>query len=104
MNRWNRKNELLAGAAERVSVAAAWLGALPYPSQKLYDAWMLLLGSQMHDMLPGTSLPKAYEYCWNDEVLAANQFSAIIESAVGGVAAAMDTRAQGVPLVVFNPL
>ncbi|HVU34921.1 MAG TPA: glycoside hydrolase family 38 C-terminal domain-containing protein [Opitutaceae bacterium] len=104
MKRWNRKNELLADAAERASVAAAWLGAAPYPSGKLYSAWDLVLGSQMHDMLPGTSLPKAYEYCWNDELLAANQFSAALTEATGGVAAGMDTTTKGVALVVYNPL
>ncbi len=104
MKRWNRKNELLADAAERASVVAAWLGATPYPSKKLYDAWDLVLGSQMHDMLPGTSLPKAYDFCWNDEVLAGNQFSSVLTHAVGGIAEALDTRAQGVALVVFNPL
>jgi alpha-mannosidase len=104
MKRWNRKNELLADAAERASVAAAWLGAAPYPAKKLIDAWYLVLGSQMHDMLPGTSLPKCYEYCWNDDLLALNQFAAVTTDAVGAVAAQMDTRVQGVPLVVYNPL
>ena len=103
MKRWNRKNELLADAAERASVAASWLGA-SYPSKKLYDAWVLVLGSQMHDMLPGTSLPKCYEYCWNDELLALNQFAAATTSGVGVVASQLDTRVQGVPLVVYNPL
>lgn len=104
MKRWNRKNELLADAAERASVAAMWLGGAPYPAQRLYSAWDLVLGSQMHDMLPGTSIPKAYEYCWNDETLALNQFGAVAQDAVGVVTSAMDTRAQGVPLVVYNPL
>ncbi len=104
MKRWNRKNELLADAAERASVLAMSLGGAPYPAKKLYDAWDLVLGSQMHDMLPGTSLPKAYEYCWNDDLLAANQFAAVETDAVGTVASALDTQGQGVPLVVYNPL
>lgn len=104
MKRWNRKNELLADAAEKASVAAMWLGSAPYPSQRLYNAWDLVLGSQMHDMLPGTSLPKAYEFCWNDELLALNQFADVTTDAVGAVAASMDTQAQGVPLVVYNPI
>lgn len=106
MKRWNRKNELLADAAERSAVAAHWLGAAPYPAKKLYDAWDLALGSQMHDMLPGTSLPKAYEYCWNDDVLAANQFAAVAEDSVNAVIAALDTQAPtgGHSLVVYNPL
>ncbi len=104
MKRWNRKNELLADGAERAAVTAMLLGGAPYPGEKLYSAWDLLLGSQMHDMLPGTSLPKAYEYCWNDELLAANQFAAVETDAVGAVASGLDTQAQGVGLVVYNPL
>ena len=73
--RWNRHNELLADAAERASVGAMWLGGAAYPSARLEKAWELVLGSQMHDILPGTSLPKAYEYSWNDEILAMNNFA-----------------------------
>ena len=104
MKRWNRKNELAADAAERASVAAAWLGSASYPAQRLYTAWDLMLGSQMHDMLPGTSIPKAYEFCWNDENLASNQFRAITKDAVGAVTSAMNTRTKGQPVVVYNPL
>ncbi|MGH7132025.1 MAG: glycoside hydrolase family 38 C-terminal domain-containing protein [Phycisphaerales bacterium] len=104
MKRWNRKNELLAGAAERAALAAAWLGGRSYPSQKIEDAWYLVLGSQMHDILPGTSVPKAYDYSWNDEILAANQFAAILEDSVGVVASAMNTQATGTPIVIYNPL
>lgn len=104
MKRWNRKNELLADAAERASVAAMWLGGANYPSKRLYDAWDLVLGTQMHDMLPGTSIPKAYEFCWNDYLLALNNFAAITTDAVGSVSSMMDTRGRGTPLVVYNPL
>lgn len=104
MKRWNRKNELLADAAERASVAAMWLGGLKYPSERLYNAWDLVLGSQMHDMLPGTSIPKAYEFCWNDELLALNQFAAMTTDAVASVSSALDTQTEGQALVVYNPL
>ena len=104
MKRWNRKNELLADTAERASVAAMWLGGAQYPSKRLYDAWDIALGSQMHDMLPGTSLPRAYDFCYNDELLALKMFGNVAQDAVGVVSAAMDTRAQGQSLVVYNPL
>src|ERR1700722_19918484 len=39
--RWNRKNEILADAAEKASVAAAWMGGRPYPQKRLNDAWTL---------------------------------------------------------------
>jgi alpha-mannosidase len=104
MKRWNRKNELLADAAERASVAAMWLGGRPYPTERLYNAWDLVLGSQMHDMLPGTSIPKAYEFCWNDELLALNQFGAIRTDAISAISSAMDTSGDGQAIIVYNPL
>jgi alpha-mannosidase len=104
MKRWNRKGELLGDDAERASVMATWLGGSPYPTDRIYKAWLLVLGSQMHDMLPGTSLPLAYDYCWNDEILAQNQFAAITKDGAGVAASALDTMAKGTPLVVYNPL
>lgn len=104
MKRWNRKNELLADVAERASVAAALWAQKPYPAERLYTNWDLVLGSQMHDMLPGTSLPKAYEFCYNDELLALNGFAHIATDAVGAIASRMDTRAKGTALIVQNPL
>ena len=106
MKHFNRENELLANTAESAAVTAHALGALPYPADKLYRAWDLTLGSQMHDILPGTCIPRAYDYAWNDEVLALNQFAAVAESSSAAVAAGMDTQVSpgGVPVVVFNPL
>ncbi len=104
MKRWNRKNELLADAAERASVMAEWLGGATYPKEKMEKMWVRVLLSQMHDILPGTSIPKAYEYSWNDEVLALNGFSRILTNAMGAVAQSLDTRVEGTPILVFNPL
>ena len=104
MKRWNRKNELLADAAERASVVADWLGGAVYPRAKLEEAWIRFLWHQFHDDLTGTSIPQAYLYSWNDEIIALNQFAAILTNAVGAGARGLDTRVKGVPLVVFNPL
>jgi alpha-mannosidase len=102
--RWNRKNELLADAAERAGVMADWLGGAPYPKQKLNEAWQRFLWHQFHDDLTGTSIPQAYTFSWNDLVLSQNQFSAELSNGVGANARAMDTQATGTPVVVFNPL
>ena len=104
MKRWNRKNELLADAAEKASVAAQLLGGLSYPQRRLNDAWGLVLGGQFHDIIPGTSTPKAYEYSWNDEVVAMNQFAGVVTSGTEAVASAMNTQAKGEAIVVYNPL
>ena len=104
MKRMNRQDELLADAAEKASVAADLLQACPYPASTLDKAWGLMLRNQFHDILPGTSLPKAYEYAWNDGLLAAKVFEGTLEGAVGAVARGLDTRVDGVPLVVYNAL
>ena len=104
MKRWNRKNEILADAAERAAVVADWMGGTSYPSEKLYKSWVRLLANQMHDILPGTSIPKAYTYSWNDEIVASNGFAAVLQDAIGAISREMDTRAVGRPIIVYNPL
>ena len=102
--RWLRKEELLADAAEKASIAAEWLGARPYPMQRLNDAWTLVMGGHFHDLAAGTATPKAYEFAWNDDVIAMNQFAGVLSNATEAVSAALNTEAKGFPLVVFNPL
>ncbi|MCU1301136.1 MAG: glycosyl hydrolase 38-like [Candidatus Sulfotelmatobacter sp.] len=102
--RWLRKEELLADAAEKASVAAEWLGARPYPLQRLNDAWTLVMGGQFHDIAAGTATPKSYEFAWNDDVIAMNQFAGVLTNATEAVAAALNTETRGIPIVVFNPL
>ena len=102
--RWNRKNELLADAAEKASVGAAWLGSRVYPQERLNKAWTLVMGGQFHDILPGTATPKAFEFSWNDDVIAMNQFAGVLTSATEGITSAMNTQTVGTPIVVYNPL
>ena len=104
MKRWNRKNEQLADAAERAAVTADWLGGYDYPREKLNRSWWLVLGSQMHDILPGTSLPRANEYSWNDEIVALNGFASVLSDAVGAVSRVLDTHVIGKAVVVYNAL
>ncbi len=104
MKRANRKNELLAQSAEVAASAADWLGGASYPVQKLNNSWELVLGSQFHDILPGTSTPKAYEYAWNDEFIAANGFAEVLKNSLGSISGELNTRSQGRAITVFNPV
>jgi alpha-mannosidase len=104
MKRWNRKNELLADAAERAAVAAHWLGGATYPRETLREAWTRFLAHQFHDDLTGTSIPQAYVHSWNDELISLNQFAAVLTDSVAAVSRALDTEVEGIPLVVYNPL
>jgi alpha-mannosidase len=102
--RWNRMNELLADAAEKASVGAAWLGTRSYPQERLHNAWTLVMGGQFHDILPGTSTPEAFRFSWNDDVVAMNQFASVLTSATEGIVSALNTRVAGQAIVVYNPL
>ena len=105
MKTYNRENELRGDAAERAAIIADWLqGGGTYPQEKLNKAWTSFLWCQFHDLLTGTAIPAAYPFAWNDELLALNEFGSEETHGVGVLAKAMDTTAQGVPLVVFNPL
>ena len=102
--RWVIMNEALADDAEKSSVAAAWLGGPVYPQKRLNDAWTIALGGHFHDTAAGTATPRAYQYAWNDDVIAGNQFATVFASATEAVASAMDTSSDGTPIVIFNAL
>jgi alpha-mannosidase len=102
--RWIIKNELLADAAEKASIAAAWMGGRTYPQQRINDAWMLELAGHFHDTGAGTATPRAYQYAWNDDIIVANQFAGILTDATETVASLLNTDVAGTPIVIFNPL
>jgi len=102
--RWVLKNELLADAAEKTSLAAEWLGARPYPQRQINDTWMLELAGHFHDTGAGTATPRAYQFAWNDDTIVANEFAGVFEDATKAVASGLNTEGKGTPLVVFNPL
>lgn len=112
--KWNRAAEDLGSMAERASVSAAINGLLPYPHSDLDLAWELLLGSQMHDILPGTSVPDAYLLSHQDQFLALQIFKQVLARSVTRL---METRIPAVrstrlpdvngvakTFAVYNPL
>lgn len=102
MKLYNRQNEHLGDAAERSAVMADWLGTAKYPIQKMTENWRRLIWHHFHDDVTGTSIPRAYEFSWNDELLGLKTFSDVVRHSVSGIVSLMDTRASGQPVVVYN--
>lgn len=102
MKLYNRQNEHLGDAAERASVVAEWLGESAYPLRDLTESWKRVLVHQFHDDLTGTSIPRAYEFSWNDELISLQRFSNSLTAAVSGVASRMNTNVSGTPVVLYN--
>ena len=95
MKLYNRQNEHLGDAAERMAVMADWLGTRRYPRQLMTDIWRRVIWHQFHDDVTGTSIPKAYEYSWNDELLSLKQFSGVLTNSMAAVARQLDTQVKG---------
>ena len=70
--------------------------------QEPTESWQRFIFHQFHDDLTGTSIPRAYEFSWNDELLSLKQFSGIPTHSVGSVAGKLDTRVKGIPVVLYN--
>lgn len=104
MKKLNRRNEQLGVAAEMASIAGELLGGMEYPADALRDNWQRVIWHQFHDDITGTSIPRSYTFSWNDEMIAQRRFADAITHGVGNVARALDTRVDGEPLVIFNPL
>lgn len=104
MKLYNRQNELLGDAAERSSVVAEWLNQAAYPGAALTENWRRFIFHQFHDDLTGTSIPRAYEFSWNDELISLKQFSGILTSSMDAVARKMDTNVKGIPVILYNAL
>lgn len=104
MKRFNRRNEQLAISSEKAAVVANCLVGCTYPSDEIDESWKRFIWHQFHDDLTGTSIPKAYTFSWNDELISQSCFADVITSSVGRVAKEMNTNTAGAPIVVFNPL
>ena len=104
MKYYNRKNEELIGAAEKASVAADWLGARAYDKNKINAIWERFLWHQFHDDLTGTSIPNAYTWSWNDELISLVQSGEVINTASGAISYSLNTQTKGIPVVVYNPV
>ncbi len=104
MKRMNRKNEILASASEQMATMDNYLNGTNYPFEKLNNAWELVLGSQMHDVVTGTAIPSAFKLAWNDEFIAQNGFSQVLKDALGGVSQQLNTQTKGRAISVYNPV
>ena len=102
MKLYNRQNEHLGDAAERTAVMADWAGVSTYPIDHLTEIWKRVIWHQFHDDVTGTSIPRAYEFSWNDELLSLKQFSEVLTTSVSGMARKLDTNVSGQPIVVYN--
>lgn len=108
--RWNRKAEMLYREAEIWGTLAALHGAQDGPaalkqvSRSLEPGWKHLLFNQFHDIIPGTSIPEVYEKSRDDYEQLRHIGETALNAALHALEQHIDTRGEGIPVIVFNSL
>ena len=96
------EHELLV--AERLAaLATLWQRKPVYPRVELDSAWAGLLRHTFHDDLPGTARRPVYQDNRRELRRLRRDVRALQETALAELGARLDTRGEGVPIVVFNP-
>ena len=103
LKQWMRNLERILATAEKLSALTSWLG-LPTDNSNLDRAWEPVLFNQAHDLSSGTMVDKVYE-----DTIRGYQFSKslgdeMVETDIDALASKIDTRTEGIPVLVFNPL
>jgi alpha-mannosidase len=104
MKRHNRQTEQLLLNAEKMSELAVFFGYRDYyPVRDISEAWKVALLDQAHDLAAGSGIGPIYAD-------AARQYQEIFERgnralnfSLENLGLQLDTRGEGVPLVVYNP-
>jgi alpha-mannosidase len=83
----------------------AWLDGNAYPGDELTEDWKKITFNQFHDLAAGSGIGVIYQDAQKDYDAVRWSTNEISSKALKTVAAHVDTRvAQGVPVLVFNPL
>lgn len=98
----NRALENALFSAEKLAAVSYAQSQSPAPSMD--DAWEPVLFNQFHDIICGSHLDEIYEHTLSRFQEAGNIASRVSESALDTLVASIDTRGEGLPLVVFNLL
>jgi len=98
-----RQDEELLLNAEKFSALSMLLGQA-YPQERFQNAWKPVLFDQFHDIMPGSGIAVNYLDAARDLRNVKLAGDKILTAARNELEARVDTRGQGVPVVIYNPL
>ena len=103
--RANRQMEGLLVTAEKFSAVAAASGYRDYyPERDLDEAWKVVLRNQFHDILDGSSIGPVYDEAAGFYRQARQRAERALDFSLETISGQIDTRGEGSPVVVYNPL
>jgi len=98
-----RTIERLLTSVEEAGVQLQWLGGV-MDETLTWSAWEPALFNVTHDLVSGVMTDGVYADTLRSYDFAQHTAENLLESRLAGIAARIDTRGEGVPMVVFNPL
>jgi alpha-mannosidase len=103
LKQWVRRLEDVLTNAEKLTALAGAVGAASSWIDSV-RAWEPVLFNQAHDLMSGTMVDKVYNETMRGYESSQDLGNEQIDAELNAIAARMDTRVNGVPVVVFNTL
>ena len=103
IKQWNRFMEGLLITAEKLSAMTEGLG-FSSPLANLDDAWEPVLFNQAHDLASGVMVDSVYDDSLRGFEYSKQRAQANLDEHLDKFISQVDTRGEGTPIVVFNPL
>ncbi|HEX4756473.1 MAG TPA: alpha-mannosidase, partial [Terracidiphilus sp.] len=82
----------------------AWLDGKKYPAAEITEDWKKVLFNQFHDLAAGSGIGVIYKDAQRDYDVVRWSTDEISSGALKTVAEGIDTRGEGIPVLVYNPL
>ncbi|MFV1963962.1 MAG: glycoside hydrolase family 38 C-terminal domain-containing protein, partial [Pirellulaceae bacterium] len=103
LKQWTRELERLLTTAEELGALCNWL-EMPTDDQAVWRAWEPVLFNQAHDLASGVMTDKVYEDTVRGFEFSKRLAEELVESRLNDVLSQIDTRGEGIPVMVFNTL
>jgi len=99
-----RENEELLQNAEKFASLAFVTASRPYSNSAFEEIWKRVLFDHFHDIMPGSGIGINYEDAERNLTDASLRSQKILDGSLDSLDRMIDTRGEGTPVVVYNPL
>ncbi|NMB83163.1 MAG: alpha-mannosidase, partial [Ignavibacteria bacterium] len=105
IKKWNRFNETILTNSEKFNSLSTLMNGKNY-SDKIKDAWNIVLFNQFHDILPGSSIREVYIDAEKDYREAYQLADFALNNSLSSLSSKINTVniKEGKPIIIFNPL
>jgi alpha-mannosidase len=99
-----RQNEELLQNSEKFASLAFVSANRPYSNSDFEEIWKRVLFDHFHDIMPGSGILVNYEDAARNLTDAQLRSQKILDGALDSLNGLIDTRGEGTPVVIYNPL